>query len=267
MTAGPRFEVIPLAGIAEEVRRHLPPPATITVTASPRQGLAATLQVATDLVADGYHVVPHLAARLVRDQVELKGILDGLMRDEIRETFVIAGDPVRPAGEFTGALDLLQAMADIGHDLTVGIAGYPETHPNIDDDVTIQAMRDKQVYASYLVSQMCFDAEVLLEWVEQVRARGVLLPIRVGMAGPARTSQLLKISTRIGVGQSVRTLTHHRGGVWHLAGPGRWRPDELLQQLAPAFDDERLQGLHLYTFNAVQDTIAWWQDVTTRLPR
>lgn len=264
----PRFEVIPLPGVEEEVRRHLPPHATVTVTASPRRGLAPTLEVASRLALQGVHAVPHLSARSVADEAELADILERLASAGVREVFIIGGDPKEPAGDFAGALDLLQAMQRLGHEFTVGVAGYPETHPKISDDVTVQAMWDKRTHASSIVSQMCFDAQVLLEWVRRVRRRGVVLPIRVGIAGPATTSQLLRVSARVGVGQSMRVLSHHRSGLWRMAQPGTWRPDGLLQDLAPAFADPAygLQGLHIYTFNAVAAAGRWWQDATTNQP-
>src|SRR5690625_3325795 len=140
MVAEPRFEVIPLRGIAAGVVDHLDPGATVTVTASPRHGLQPTLELATVLAGHGMNVVPHLAARLVPGRDELAGILTQLESAGVGEVFVIGGDNAQPVGEFASSLDLLTAMAGIGHDLTVGVAGYPEPHPGIDDDVLIQAM-------------------------------------------------------------------------------------------------------------------------------
>src|SRR5918994_130909 len=76
----------------------------------------------------------------------------------VEEAIVIAGDAEGPAGKFEGAAALLGTMAEIGHDLEeVGISGYPESHPLISDETTIQAMYDKAPYATYIVSQICFD--------------------------------------------------------------------------------------------------------------
>jgi hypothetical protein len=52
---------------------------------------------------------------------------------------VIAGDVDLPAGKFDGATALLAAMAELGHGIDqVGISGYPESHPFISDETTIQ---------------------------------------------------------------------------------------------------------------------------------
>lgn len=269
LTGRPRFEVIPLPGTGEQVLKHLPARATVTVTASPRRGLGPTVELATWLAARGVRAVPHLAARSVRDERELSETLDHLTRAGIDEVFVIGGDRDQPAGALAGGLDLLQAMAAVPHRFTVGIAGYPETHPKISDEVTVQAMADKRAHADYVVSQMCFEPSTLLEWVGQVRGRGIDLPIRIGVAGPASRTHLLRISARVGVGESIRVLGQHSSGLWALAGPGRWTPDPFLAELAPALADPGygLKGLHIYTFNALAETAQWWEAMTATRSR
>lgn len=266
MVRRPRFEVIPLPGIEDEVLQHLPAGATVTVTASPRRGLGPTLELATRLALRGVDAVPHLAARQVTGTTELRGILRDLDAAGVAEVFVVGGDLAEPVGEFTGALELLQAMDSIGHELTVGIAGYPETHPLIVDDVAVQAMWDKQAHAAYIVSQMAFEARVVLEWVRRLRRRGIVLPVLVGIAGPVGTTRLLRVGTRVGVGDSLRVLRKHRGMLRHL--PGAWTPGHLLDELDPAFADPGygLAGLHVYTFNALPETARWWQQTIAGQP-
>lgn len=263
----PRYEVLPLPGVEDTLTETLPAHATVTITASARRGMTATLELAERLAARGLTVVPHLSARLIGDEAHLKEILDHVARLGIHEVFVIGGDRDQPVGSFTGALDLLVAMDQLGHGLVVGIAGYPEHHPKISDDVTVQAMWDKRHYASYIVSQMCFDAGAIVRWVDRVRRRGIDLPIYAGVPGPATTRQLLGVSRRIGVGESVRFLAHHGAGLLQVAQPGLWRPDPLLEELAPhvAQPQGRLCGLHVYTFNDVAVAEQWRRETQARL--
>lgn len=263
----PRYEVLPLSGIEETVTQYLPEDATVTVTASPRQGMSATANVATRLARRGWHVVPHLSARLIADEAELKSLVSDLAAAGVREVFVIGGDPDTPAGDFAGSLELLRTMHQIGHDFEVGIAGYPESHPKISADVAVQAMWDKRVYADYIVSQMCFESRPVLEWVRRVRQRGVLLPIYVGLAGPVNTAKLIKTSTRIGVGQSLRVLGHHGPKMLRMLRPGTWNPDKMLSDIAPAFADPSygLDGIHINTFNAIRAAEQWRQRAVQRL--
>jgi methylenetetrahydrofolate reductase (NADPH) len=253
----PRYEVLPLPGVEDEVVRHNAD-ATVAVTASPRRGLEATLLVTRRLAERGVTVVPHLSARLVRDEAHLKEILDELTEVGVGEVFVIGGDVDAAVGPFDQALDLLQAMDRLGYDLTVGVAGYPEAHPTISDDVTVQALWDKRHYADYVVSQVCFDAAVVVRWVRRLRARGVALPVLVGVPGPVSTRQLLRVSHRIGVGTSLRFLSHQGRGMLRVVQPGRWRPDPLLERLAPYLtEQDGIRGIHLYTFNDLAAAEQW----------
>lgn len=264
----PRYEVLPLDGIADSVAEHLPDDVTITVTASPSKGMASTLTVAESLAGQGRHVVPHLAARLISDEVHLKDVVQRLADHGIREAFVIAGDVKEPAGRFQGALDLLTAMAEADRRLErVGIAGYPQSHPFIDDDVTIQSMWDKRRFANYIVSQICFRPRVVAGWVQRVRRRGVDLPIHAGVPGPVDASRLLRISTRVGIGESARFARRHTGWLPQLLRAGGYRPGRLVDGLAASLADpgSRVAGLHLYTFNEVKRTERWRQEMLARL--
>src|SRR5271165_3451834 len=181
---------------------------TVTVTASPVKGLDATIDLTERLVARGYRVVPHLAARSVAGQAHLDGIVVRLKAAGCDDVFVPGGDAAHPAGPFDSALPLLERLAEMGSPFRrIGITGYPESHPKIHDDVTIQAMWDKRRYASYIVSNVCFDAARLGRWIQRIRARGVTLPLYVGLAGPAERSRLLRMAAVAGASESA---LHHQ---------------------------------------------------------
>jgi methylenetetrahydrofolate reductase (NADPH) len=256
----PRYEVIPLQGAEEAVVEHVPRDIKLTVTASPKKGIETTLEFAERLSRQGYEVVPHLSARLVVDEAHLKDILERLRESGIREVFVVAGDPDQPAGKFAGADELLPVMAEIGHDFEeIGITGYPESHPIISDEVTIEAMYDKEPHATYIVSQICFDPEVTAGWIRRVRRRGVELPIYIGMPGAVNRQKLVRISRNIGLGESARFLKKQRSWLLRMFLPGGYSPDRLIRGLTPSLADpqNKVRGFHIYTFNEVEKTEAW----------
>jgi methylenetetrahydrofolate reductase (NADPH) len=266
----PRLEVMPLDGIEEDVIAQVAPELKITVTSSPTRGVEATLALTQRLVAHGYTVVPHLAARLVADRAHLRDVLARLADLGVREVFVVAGDIRQPAGEFEGAAALLAAMAAVGHDLDeIGITGYPESHAFISDETTIQAMFDKAPLATYIVSQICFDPEVIATWIGRVRARGVELPIHIGLPGPIAATRLLRLSGRIGLGESARFLRRHGNWLGRLVFPRAYRPERLLDDLAPCLSrpDSGVAGLHLFTFNELAETERWRTEAIARLAR
>jgi len=257
-----RYEVIPLAGAEEQVLEHVPNDVTLTVTASPVKGLDHTLELAGKLAAHGYPVVPHLSARLVVDRTHLADLVARISEMGVRDVFVVAGDADQPAGSFSGAAQLLDAMAEAGHPFEqVGITGYPESHPIIDDETTIAAMFEKSRHATYIASQICFDSRVTVGWIDNVWTRGTRLPILVGIPGVVPRAKLLRVSTRIGIGESLRYLRKHGDFVTRFLQPGGFSPDKLIKGLAPALaaPEQRVGGFHIFTFNDLADTEAWRQ--------
>lgn len=255
-----RYEVLPTEGIAESVLAHVPAEVTVTVTASEHQGLEATLVVCEKLAAAGRRAVPHIAARLVRDRHQLHAIIDRVAEAGIRDIFVPGGDATPPAGTYTNALELLQDIRELEAPVDqIGIAAYPEPHPQIAADPLAQALWDKQGYATYMVSNLCFDAETIMRWLYGVRAEGVELPLRIGVPGKVELARLARVATKIGVGESAKFLMKNPSTFARMATPGGYNPQRLLDSLATLLDSsaEGLPGLHVYTFNQLQATEQW----------
>ena len=264
----PRYEVFPAAGTEQAVLDWVPREVTVTVTASPARGLDATLDLAARLAARGYQVVPHLSARLVRDDAHLAGIVERLAGSGITDVFVPAGDADPPAGRFDSAVSLLDRLAEMGRPFPrVGVTGYPESHPRIGDDVTIQAMWDKRHHASYLVSNLCLDPAVLRRWIARVRARGVTLPLYVGLAGPVDRARLLRMAARAGVADSARFLAGHTEWFLRAGTPGGYSPDRFLDRAGTALaaPESAVAGLHIFTFNQVRQAEQWRTGLLARL--
>jgi methylenetetrahydrofolate reductase (NADPH) len=262
----PRYEVLPLDGIEEKVVAHLSPDVKVTVTASPAKGLDATLGVAERLSAHGFAVVPHVSARLVRDEAHLAEVVQRLRAAGVREVFVPAGDAKEP-GRFHGAAELLAAMDDMRGGFTeLGITGYPESHHLISDETTIQAMFEKAPMATYIVSQICFDPETIRTWITRVRARGTGLPIWIGLPGIVDNAKLLRISMRIGLGQSARFLRTHRSWLRPLV-MRTFKPDALIRGLVPCYGEPaaNVGGFHFYTFNELERTERWRRQALEQL--
>jgi methylenetetrahydrofolate reductase (NADH) len=251
-----RYEILPVDGIEQEVVAHVPREVKITVTASPARGLEATLAVTERIAAEGYQVVPHLSARMVRDASELDEIVARLAAVGVHEAFVPAGDATEP-GQFPDAASLLRALRG-AHFTELGITGYPESHHFIDDETTISAMFEKAPMATYIVSQICFDAATIEWWVRAVRERGTALPIWIGVPGIVHNAKLLRISMKIGLGESARFLRAHRAWLRRLI-THTFTPDPLLKPLQPLLDDPaaNIAGLHVFTFNELERTERW----------
>ena len=263
-----RYEVVPTPSALDAVLGSVPRDVVMTVTASPTKGLEPTLALAERLAASGYQVVPHLSARLVRDKAHLAEITDRLTAIGTQDVFVPAGDADPPTGGFTSALDVLEHLTELGSPFPrVGITGYPETHPKIDDDVTIQAMWDKRRHATYIVSNLCFNPGVLRRWITRIRRRGITLPLLVGLAGPVERTKLAAMATKIGVADSARFLAGHSSAFVRLSTPGAYQPERLLNRVGGVLDDPQslVSGLHIFTFNQVSQAEQWRQRLLAQL--
>jgi methylenetetrahydrofolate reductase (NADPH) len=256
----PRFEVFPAKGTEQAVLAWVPRGMTVTVTASPVKGLDPTVDLTERLTARGYRVVPHLAARSVTGEEHLADIVGRLKAAGCDDVFVPGGDATHPAGPFDSALPLLERLAEMGRPFSrIGITGYPESHPKIHDDITIQAMWDKRKYASYIVSNVCFDAAGLGRWIQRIRARGVTLPLYAGLAGPAERARLLRMAAVAGASESARFIGRHPGWILRFWVPGGYSPDRLLDRAAGVLTapSSGVAGLHLFTFNQLQQSEQW----------
>ena len=263
LLSNPRFELMPFESFEGEME-HLPDGATIAITTSPQLGLDATVKWAQQAAERGFTVSPHIAARYVRDEDHLAEIVHRLADAGVTDVFVPGGDREEPAGEFDSAYSLLAALSELDHPFEeVGITGYPEGHAFLDDETLADAMAKKAPFATYIVTQLCYDPDAVVRWIEEIRGRGVDLPVEVGIPGVMKYQKLLKISQKVGVGDSVRFLqktTGVFGFVRQLVGSrGKYTPDNLIEGLVPYADDPEynIRGLHIYTFNQTDDAESW----------
>ena len=117
-------------------------------------------------------------------------------------------------------------------------------------------MWDKRTHATYIVSNLCFDAAVLTSWVRRVRRRGVDLPIHIGLAGPVARTKLLSMAGKIGVAESARFLSRHLS--WFARIATTYSPDTLLAKASDlSTPDLSVTGLHVYTFNQLAEVERW----------
>ena len=258
-----RFELMPFDSFDDELT-YLPDEATIAITTSPQLGIERTVERAEQAAADGYEPVPHIAARYVRDRDHLEEIARRLTEAGVTEIFVPGGDREEPVGEFESAYQLLVALDETEYSFEeVGITGYPEGHEFLDEQTLRTEMDKKAPYATFIVTQLCYNPEAVIEWIEKIRGRGVDLPVEVGIPGVMKYSRLLQISRKVGVGDSVKFLRKTTGVVDFVrqivGSRGTYKPDELVDGLGPYADDEeyKISGIHIYTFNQTTDTEDW----------
>ncbi|MCY3608652.1 MAG: methylenetetrahydrofolate reductase [Acidimicrobiaceae bacterium] len=258
-----QWELIPLRNLAEQLP-HLPPQSPVSVTASASKTLEDTLDLTAELCALGHHPVPHVAARMVTSRDHLEELLGRIESMGLSEIFLVGGDVASPAGPFDSAVRLLEALREISHSLVhIGVTSYPEGHALITDAVLHEALHVKQVLLAeagiegHAATQMCFHPKAILEWLAAERDSGLNLPVHLGIPGAVDPARLLRIGTRLGVGASLRYLRKNTGAVARMLRPGGYDPSGLVDRVAPHAERLDIAGLHVFTFNAIADTVAW----------
>ena len=212
----------------------------------------------------GMQPVPHLVARTVVDANELRRRLVQLAEAGVERLFLVAGDSPRPVGRYRDTLDVLESglLVDYGF-RRLGVAAHPEGHPQAKPADLERALARKAEYAAtqgismWIVTQFAFASAATVAWLDQCRARRFPLPIRVGVAGPARLSTLLAFAARCGVRASARMAVRRRGALRLL---GHYAPDAILGGLAhhrTDVPDTPLCGIHVFTFGGIARTSAW----------
>src|SRR5699024_5301774 len=207
----PRYEIIPMRGALAQARK-LPAGATISVTCSPNRGVEATVALAEQINSFGYKVIPHLAAKRFASQTHLNDIMIRLADANIRHIFVVGGDGDNPVGPFSCGADILAALVELQPDLeSIGVPCYPEGHASLSSPILDAALDAKSHYVHYMVSQICFDAGVIGQWLSRIREHGIKMPLLIGMPGVIERRKLLGIAMRIGLGDSTRFLRKNTG--------------------------------------------------------
>jgi methylenetetrahydrofolate reductase (NADPH) len=165
-------------------------------------------------------------------------------------------------GKYRSASELLEVLADRRDGFgRIGVAGYPEKHPIVNEGELLKALLTKQPHADYIVSQICFDPAVVFAWIDVIRRRGIHLPVYIGMPGPLKRRKLLEVAMRVGVGDSIRFIAGKGSLVTRLAFRRAYRPDAFVARVASLLGgaEQGIAGLHLNTFNQVEPAERWRQ--------
>lgn len=247
------------------IAEGLPCPAQVFVPYLPEESDAARIDACAMIRAAGLTPVPHISARRLASVASLDALLGALReRAQVDTLFLIAGDLARPVGPFADSLSVIATGLFERHGIkSVGIAGHPDGHPDVADAVIWQAMQDKVAaltargLESQIVTQFSFDAQRVLGWLRDVRARGIDRPVRIGIPGPTGVRTLLRYATRCGVTASAGAVAKYGLSLGRLlgnAGPDRFVAD-LQAGLEPGLTGQ--VHLHIFPFGGFAQTTDW----------
>ena len=210
----------------------------------------------------GMNPVPHVTPRLLASRTAAEDFL-GRLRDDagVTRALLVAGDG-EPVGPYASSAEFLATGLLEAHGIrSVGIGGYPEGHPRVPEAALAVAFDQKieeaarRGIALFVVTQFCFDGEVVLDWLARLRARGLTLPIRVGVAGPASIRALLNYGRRCGIGNSLRAVRSHALSLPHLLV--EHGPDQVVRRIGAGGATLGVAGLHCFSFGGFARSARW----------
>ncbi|OLT08037.1 5,10-methylenetetrahydrofolate reductase [Kocuria sp. CNJ-770] len=249
----------------QEAGPGIPPGTRINVTFLAHEDPALRVAAARAVREHGFVPVPHVSARRLRSRAELDAFLVHLAEAGAAEqVLVVGGDPGTAQGPYEDALAVIRSGALQRHGVRgVGIGGYPEGHPAVDDDVLWSALAAKtaalreQGLEATVITQFGFDTAPVLSWLAEARRRGIDAPVRIGVPGPAGVRRLLGHARRFGVATSAGIAQKYGLSLTHLLGTAG--PDRFLHDLAAGYDAEAHGPvrLHFYTFGGLGATACW----------
>jgi len=237
------IEVMPrTAEKVEDFRDFLPSSTRVYVAhieGTPIEDMVAT---AKRLAAEGYDVMPHFPARIIKDEATLRNWIAMYQGEaDVEQALILAGGVTTPHGDYHSSMQLFEsgAFGDAGFK-RLHVAGHPEGNKDIDPDGGMTnvdaALRWKQAFSDTsdaemaIATQFCFEAKPVIDWANDLAANGITLPIHIGVAGPAKLQTLIKFSIACGVGASLRVLQRRAKDLTKLLLP--FSPNEFLAELA-----------------------------------
>jgi len=253
----------------------LPPGTAVNVTYLGTDETGTRIRAAEHVLALGFRPIPHLSARRLNSRQQFEEKLAALAAAGVgEELFLVGGDPATPEGPFQDALELIRSGLLNEHGVRrVGITGYPEGHPQITSDALwsallgkVSALEEQSIDAS-ITTQFGFDAGTVADWIADIRAKGIELPVRVGVPGPAGIRRLLGYARRFGVQSSSAIVQKYGFSLTSLMGTAG--PDRFMADLDSRLDDavHGKVGVHFYTFGGVKATAEWVRRAQTGAER
>ena len=228
------------------------------------------VRTAARLNAEGYSVMPHFPARIIKDRATLNDWIARYQGEaDVKQALLLAGGVTTPHGDFESSMQLLEtgAFGDAGFE-RLHVAGHPEGNKDIDPDGSdtnvMDALRWKQTFNDTsdaqmaLATQFAFAADPITAWADTLKDAGIPIPIPTGPAGPAKLQTLIKFAIACGVGPSLKVLQKRAADVTKLVLP--YEPDDVVSALAEhkaANPDFAISHVHFFPLGGIQTCANW----------
>ena len=231
------------------------------------------VKTAKKINEQGYATMPHFPARIIKDKKTLKDWISKYQNEaNVKSALLLGGGINKPYGEYDSSLQLIESeLFDLAGFEKLYIAGHPEGNKDIDPDGSTknidQALLWKNEYKNRtdadmaITTQFCFDSKTVINWANDIKNKGVDIPIHIGIAGPAKLQTLLRYSIECGVGASIKILQKRALDLTKLLLP--YKPTKILDELASyKFNnpDFNIEKVHFFPLGGVKQVSKFVQE-------
>ncbi len=216
----------------------------------------------------GLTVVSHLTC-ICSDKDETGSILANYQNNGINNVLALRGD--KPAGsasideaikDFPHAIDLVRFIKTNYPGIGVGVAGFPEGHPETPNRLKeIEYLKEKiDAGADYIVTQLFFDNRDYFDFVERCTIAGITVPIIPGIM-PITTAKGMIRMSELALGArvpaSLMSKVIKAGNDREVASIGIEWATHQVQELI----DHNIKGIHFYTLNMADATLRIFNNI------
>ncbi len=216
----------------------------------------------------GLTVVSHLTC-ICSDKDETGSILANYQNNGINNVLALRGD--KPAGsasideaikDFPHAIDLVRFIKTNYPGIGVGVAGFPEGHPETPNRLKeIEYLKEKiDAGADYIVTQLFFDNRDYFDFVERCTIAGITVPIIPGIM-PITTAKVMIRMSELALGArvpaSLMSKVIKAGNDREVASIGIEWATHQVQELI----DHNIKGIHFYTLNMADATLRIFNNI------
>ena len=222
-----------------------------------------TAQVSALLRAEfGFTVMPHLTC-VGHSRAELNALADRIHAGGFRNIMTLRGDPPKGATEFQPAPDGLRhaselaALLKVRHaDFCLGVAGYPEKHPEAPSlEADLGHLRRKvDAGAAFVTTQLFFDNDVFHRFVEKCRAAGIQVPIVPGIMPVLSLKQIQRFTQMCGASLPARLTARLEAAADNAEVMETIGIDWALNQIR-GLVEAGAPGYHLYILNRAKGAL------------
>lgn len=268
---GYSIEVMPrTAAKVEDFRDLLPQDTRVYIAHIEGTPIEEMVETAKRLNAEGYDVMPHFPARIIKDEASLADWIARYQGEaNVKQALLLAGGVDKPHGDYHCSMQLLETgLFDKAGFTHLHVAGHPEGNRDIDpkggNANVSDALSWKQAFSKRtdakmaLATQFCFESGPVIEWADSLVEQGIDIPVHIGIAGPAKLQTMIKFAIACGVGASLKVLTKRAKDVTKLLLP--FEPNSILSELADhkaAHPDFNIEKIHFFPLGGIKTNANW----------